>query len=211
MCFSYTASFVAGSLLSATGVVTTLTSEKKREIPFASIPIFFGIQQAIEGVVWLGQENFLYTESVYIYLFFAYCVWPFLIPFSALCLEQNKKRKKFVMAIFILGCLVSLYFLYYLTRSNITVKIVGFSLSYSYSPPFLRLVNSVYIFVVVAGGLISSHRALRIFSLLLVPSLALAYAINQATTASVWCFFAAILSGVIVLDRYRVLKERVLK
>ena len=45
MCFSATASFITGGVLSAVGVVTIKKAEKKSEIPFASIPLLFGIQQ----------------------------------------------------------------------------------------------------------------------------------------------------------------------
>jgi len=41
MCFSATASFVAGTSLSAI------------ELPFAMIPLLFGIQQLVEGIIWL--------------------------------------------------------------------------------------------------------------------------------------------------------------
>jgi len=53
MCFSATASFVAGTSLSAIGVATIRKAERRSELPFAMIPLLFGIQQLVEGIIWL--------------------------------------------------------------------------------------------------------------------------------------------------------------
>ncbi len=57
MCFSATASFIAGSALSAGGIVTLRMTARRAEIPFAMIPLLFGVQQLIEGMVWLSLAN----------------------------------------------------------------------------------------------------------------------------------------------------------
>jgi hypothetical protein len=44
MCFSATASFVAGTTLSTIGVVTITKVKQRSELPFALIPLLFGIQ-----------------------------------------------------------------------------------------------------------------------------------------------------------------------
>ena len=49
MCFSAPASFIAGTALSVIGVAALKRTESKSEIPFALIPLLFGIQQLIEG------------------------------------------------------------------------------------------------------------------------------------------------------------------
>ena len=54
MCFSATASFVAGSALVVLGVATLRATRRKSEIPFAAIPLLFGIQQLVEGLLWLS-------------------------------------------------------------------------------------------------------------------------------------------------------------
>ena len=54
MCFSATASFIAGVSLSVFGVATVKKAKRKAEIPFAMIPLFFGVQQIIEGMLWLS-------------------------------------------------------------------------------------------------------------------------------------------------------------
>ena len=57
MCFSATASFTAGALLIALGSVTVSLAAAPRERPFAAIPLLFGLQQLIEGGIWLSLQN----------------------------------------------------------------------------------------------------------------------------------------------------------
>ncbi len=45
MCFSASASFIAGTSLCAIGVATVKRAEARSELPFAMIPLLFGIQQ----------------------------------------------------------------------------------------------------------------------------------------------------------------------
>jgi hypothetical protein len=53
MCFSASASFIAGTSLSVIGVAAIRRTRARTELPFAMIPLLFGIQQLIEGVIWL--------------------------------------------------------------------------------------------------------------------------------------------------------------
>jgi len=97
MCFSSAASFTAAVGLTSLGVLTLLETRNKKEIPFASIPLLFGIQQASEGLVWLSiQHGNLYLNSVFshVFTFFAYIFWPLFIPLSVLLLEKILWRRK---------------------------------------------------------------------------------------------------------------------
>jgi hypothetical protein len=53
MCFSASASFIAGGSLSAVGVATLKQTKARTELPLAMIPLLFGVQQLTEGVIWL--------------------------------------------------------------------------------------------------------------------------------------------------------------
>ena len=54
MCFSATASFAAGTALSAVGGLTLRKSQGKVELPLALVPLLFGVQQFSEGFLWLS-------------------------------------------------------------------------------------------------------------------------------------------------------------
>lgn len=85
MCFSATASLIAGGTLSTVGVLTISQAKTKKELPFASIPLLFGIQQLIEGAVWLSFSNSaLNSISTYAYSMFSHVLWPIFVPASIL-------------------------------------------------------------------------------------------------------------------------------
>lgn len=54
MCFSVAASFTAGTFLIGFGVMTLSLARRRKEVPFAAIPLLFGLQQLSEGVVWIS-------------------------------------------------------------------------------------------------------------------------------------------------------------
>jgi heme A synthase len=79
MCFSATASFSAAAVLGTVGVVALNKVKSKDQLMFASIPLLFGIQQAIEGLVWVSlthsSDVFLRQFFTYGFLFFAQVLW----------------------------------------------------------------------------------------------------------------------------------------
>jgi hypothetical protein len=57
MCFSATASFAGGVIISVIGVAVVTKVHKPSQLLFACIPLFFGLQQFTEGVLWLAIPN----------------------------------------------------------------------------------------------------------------------------------------------------------
>src|SRR3990167_4363561 len=98
MCFSTEASFVAAGMLTLISVATFFNVHSRKIIPFASIPLLFAIQQAIEGITWVSlnagdNSSFLYQFSVFSYLFIACILWPVWMPASLYMLERKPYRK----------------------------------------------------------------------------------------------------------------------
>lgn len=200
MCFSATASFIAGSALSATGVVTLRKTETKRGIPFASVPLLFGIQQISEGFVWLSLSSggiVLNSISSHVFLFFAYVLWPMLIPFAVGLLETDISRKKLLEIFQFAGIAVGLYFLYFLLFHTLVSHVVNKSIMYFLSVPYGFQMTGLYVLVTCGSLLFSSNKIINIFGILTAVSFAIAYYFYTVTLVSVWCFFAAILSFVI--------------
>lgn len=136
MCFSVTASFVAGSALSAVGIATLAKAKKKTEIPFAIIPLLFGIQQFIEGIVWYSFRPdvlWLNTNAIFIYSLFAYVFWPVYVPFAVRSLETVAWRKKLLFLFQFFGVAVGAYFLYFQIKLPFTAQIINRSIVYSCS------------------------------------------------------------------------------
>lgn len=111
MCFSAPASFIAGSVLSAAGVATLTQPKKKSEIPLALIPLFFGVQQLTEGLVWVSLQNGylrLNLIATYSFSFFAQVFWPIFVPLAVVLVEPLAWRRKVIVVCGGLGEVVGL-------------------------------------------------------------------------------------------------------
>jgi len=200
MCFSASASFIAGGALSAVGIATLRKVENKKEIPFASIPLLFGIQQLIEGVLWLTfrfHAPELNTAMTYIYSLFSHVLWPIFIPFSIVLLETVAWRKKIMWVFWVTGTAVSFYLMYFLIKFPVTSQVVNNHIVY-FSPPFyIYIVTGLYVAATTVSSMFSSHRVIYLFGGLALLSFIVAYLFYTVALVSVWCFFAAILSLII--------------
>ena len=200
MCFSATASFVAGGALSAAGVAVLRRARTRERIPIASIPLIFGIQQLVEGVVWLSfGKPTLHVFATYLFTLFSHVFWPFYMPLAVMMIEPDPKRKKILGGFVIFGVSVSIYMLYYILKGPITSEIVQSCIYYAvpYSDSYWLL--AAYIVATCVGCFFSSHKYIRVFGLAVFGGLLISLWSYRFAFYSVWCFFAAILSLIIYL------------
>lgn len=201
MCFSATASITAGAVLTATGVATIKKAKIKKELPFASIPLLFGIQQFVEGGVWISFKYglpVLNQIGTYIFMLFAYVFWPVFIPFAVGRLETDPMRKKIILGFLYLGGAVALYLLYFILSEQMTSRIVNQCIAYTAIPRGLGVpVVGAYIIATCVAPLFSSHKIINLLGILGALSFAVMYYFYTVTFVSVWCFFAAILSVIV--------------
>ena len=203
MCFSAPASFTAGAALTAAGIVTQPRAKTLGERLYAAVPLFFGIQQLLEGFQWLADKPGPASQALgYAYLFFAYLFWPTFVPIVVYLIEKDPKRKQVLAAFIALGVAVSLASLYKLGSYPLVVTEVCHSLAYRVGTPTDMLGLLLYV-IATCGSMACARRpGLRLMAIValiafIVSDLAFTYAF-----ASVWCFFAAILSVVIFVDLY---------
>lgn len=195
MCFSATASFVAGGALSAGGVLTISKAKTKKELPFASIPLLFGIQQIIEGVVWLSFGSpMINIVATYGYSFFSHVLWPILVPFSVFLIETNPHRKNILRMFSLVGLAVGLYLLYFIFANSVTSNVIGGSIAYQSPHLYKFLIMTMYLMATCGSCLFSSHKIVNIFGAVILVSFGIAAWFFIETFLSVWCFFSAILS-----------------
>lgn len=198
MCFSATASFTASVLLSAGGLITLSQTKKISEIPLASIPLIFGLQQGLEGIVWItNPTNPAYYLGMYGFLFCAYAFWPVFLPWAILTYERAPHRNPPLLAVALIGTGVGAYFLLNLVRGGISASILHHSVCYSFQPEFGYGLGLCYIFVVVLAGFLARDRFMKIFGSALVGALLLSRLIAEHSLPSVWCFFGALISSII--------------
>jgi hypothetical protein len=199
MCFSPTASFTAGVALATVGVATLKKTKSHREIPYALIPFFFGLQQIIEGFVWLSfgwSPSTRETFSV-IYSLFALCLWPSFVPVAILLLERQVLRQKILMVISLFGIGVAAFLLYRIYFHHPTAFILNQCVHYDVVTPYSNLLWAMYVLIVVGAGVVSSYRTVKVFGVVLLGSLLFALREYKENAISVWCFFSALLSVVV--------------
>ena len=211
MCFSATASFVAGASLVAVGVATIRKTERRSELPFAMIPLLFGMQQVVEGVLWLTfryDAPELRQTMTYGYSVFSHVLWPIYIPFALGFLESTPWRKRALLAFQAAGLLVGVYLLFFIITRPVVAEIDGMHIvrHMVYVSPhfFLAPVMVLYLAATCVSCFVSSHPFVRLFGVLALISFIAAYLVYAKALVSVWCFFAAVLSLIIYLHlRYR--------
>jgi hypothetical protein len=202
MCFSATASFTAGTALVVVGMVTTRRAHRRAELPFALIPVLFGIQQLLEGALWLtfpAKAPLLNSMLTHVYSLFSHVLWPIYVPVSVLLLEPTRWRRNVLIAIALAGGAVGLYLLYFLVRLPIVAQVTGRHIAYL-SPHFYALAAmGLYLLGTCVSMLFSSYRSVRLFGIAAFLSFVAAYAYYATWFISVWCLFAALLSGIVLL------------
>ncbi len=197
MCFSASASFVAGSSLSVLGVAAIRNTRARNELPVAMIPLLFGIQQLIEGVIWVTFRNEapqLKQAMTIAFLGFAYVLWPMYVPLALGVLEGVRWRKRTLFAFLAAGIPVGLYLLHAIATSSLVAEVLGKHIVYVTPHPNLLIVGVLYVGATCLSCFFSSHGFLRLFGVLALLSLIAAYLVHVRALVSLWCFFAAILS-----------------
>ena len=207
MCFSATASFVAGTTLSTIGVATLTKVKQRSELPFALIPLLFGIQQFNEGIIWLTFSHdapLLKQTMTYIYSMFSHVLWPIYVPFAFRVLETTPWRRTAMLWVQVAGLAVGLYLLYFIVTLPVIAEIVGQHIVYDSPHFFIVPVIALYIASTCFTGTVSSHTFVRLFGGLSLLSFIATYFFAASALVSVWCFFAAVLSVLIYLHlRFR--------
>ncbi|OFX87804.1 MAG: hypothetical protein A2W99_15925 [Bacteroidetes bacterium GWF2_33_16] len=203
MCFSPAASFLGGLLISGVGIATVKKIYKPSQIVFASIPLFFGIQQIAEGALWLSLQNpeYLYIQKyvTYIFLIMADVLWPMMIPFSVLFMEENRKRKKVLIVLLAIGIVLSMYYSYCLLFFNVNPQIMNYHIQYNSDfPKSLAMVAFIfYLIATITPLFVSSIKRVHLLGVLMFLSCLVTAIFFTQYLTSVWCFFAALISGVI--------------
>lgn len=197
MCFSATASFVAGTSLSVIGVATLKNVKARSEIPFAMIPLLFGIQQGTEGMIWLTFSRdapLLQQTMTYVYSVFSHVLWPIYVPAAIGILEAVRWRKKTLAGFQVAGLAAGLYLLYFIVTRPVIAQVVGRHIEYISPHFYIAPVIVLYVAATCVSAFFSSHKFVNLFGALALLSFIAAYAIYAHALVSVWCFFAALLS-----------------
>lgn len=200
MCFSASASFSAGIVLTVIGIASIKKTTHKSQILFASIPFVFGVQQFAEGILWLTipEANYFVLQKIatYIYLFFAHILWPLWVPIAILLIEKSTTRKSFQKILVAIGISVSFYLTYCLIEYNVSAKIEGHHINYILG--YSDLMNNFWIFLYALATIVPpffSHiKRMGILGITILISYLITQLFYEKYILSVWCFFSSVIS-----------------
>jgi hypothetical protein len=212
MCFSSSASFVVASALLPLGVASVryCREEQRSELlPLAVTPLIFALQQALEGLVWLGLEpggsDRLMHAAALSYLFFAYAFWLAWFPWCVLRLNRQAPpplRRRILVGLLVLGLLIGavLWWPLVVDGSLVQPAVVNGSLDYGTTSPMDRWINlglgsTAYGVVVIGPLMLSAAGRLRGFGAGILCTFLVSHLVFGYAFASVWCFFSALLSA----------------
>jgi hypothetical protein len=217
MCFSATASFGASALLLGIGLMSMKNSESRAQKLLASIPLLLSIQQIFEGVLWLSISNPAYFEwvkpSTYGFLLFAQVIWPIFIPMTFLFLEKEAIHKKALWFFLTFGVVQSLIMGYGLFVFPAESTISGSHIRYDMDFP---AANNWYggVFYILATGIspfVSSIKKISLIGVIILFTYLFTRIFYEYYVISVWCYFAALISFVILSISMNFKREAVVK
>ena len=204
MCFSAAGSFALAGVLAGTGAAAMAVNPSRPQRLFAAIPLVFALQQAAEGVVWLTMADpapaTLQRLSVAVFLGIAVVIWPTWCPLSLCLAERNSARRRVLSVMSWIGAGVSVSAVVLLWHWHPVAMVAGHSIQYVHEASTLSSYTVlVYALVALLPFFVSTTTLARTIGTTFVVSLALTIVIAREALTSVWCFFAAILSGLILV------------
>ena len=200
MCFSATASFGVGAVLLTSGVATMKKVKEPNIIPFASIPLIFAAHQITEGMLWLsltgtalsGWEN----QLTFAYIIIAQILWPITLPIAMVLIEKEVIRRTILVGLVFLGALAAIYRSYTLSIYGVEATILENHIFYEIDKinSYTRVGLFIYFITTTMPLLISSVKRAWMVGILILASYVVTFILYKEITHSVWCFFGAVIS-----------------
>ncbi|HEY6062712.1 MAG TPA: DUF6629 family protein [Chitinophagaceae bacterium] len=220
MCFSATASFGAGAVLGTIGIIAVAKAKTNPQRLFATIPLIFAVQQVTEGVLWLTLKDPSLASwqplLTYIYLVFAMAIWPLWVPLTIRLLEKDARRKITMNVLLTIGAIVSVIVVLVLSLYPVQVMTPAcLNCPFSSTPSLNQHLHYRFTFPPIPKGLIGAFTVLYIMATIITPfisgikkmkwlgfvflaSYLFAVILYNGFVISIWCFFAALLSFVVL-------------
>jgi len=193
--------FTISGAIAFIGILTLMKVSTPREVLFAMLPLLFAIHQFVEGFVWLGIGGHIEKRALDIaagyFIYYAQGVLPFLVPLSLWLIEKVKWRKQIIGFLTILGFILAIYTMYGLATVASSVSVVENVLYYK-NPTTNNIYDAtIYILTTCGSLMLSSSISIAIFGLLNLIGLIVIYIIKPYGFTSLWCLYAAVVSGML--------------
>ena len=211
MCFSAPASFSAAAALTTAGYFAVRKTTSHPQLPFAAIPFLFAAQQVAEGIFWLTATGSISPQwevpAVLVFLVFAQVIWPAWVPVSVYFSETEKPRRRSLLVFVATGMALALYHTYCLFAFPVDAEVSGHHVAYTLSFPSPAgelgavsyvLIGVLYVLVTVFPLFLSSAKRMNLLGLAVLASFFISLYFYTEYLVSIWCFFAALISGMVI-------------
>ena len=216
MCFSAVASFVAAGVTGVIGIASLTRVDHPRQIALAATPVFFAVQQSVEGLLWLhlplAPDGSISSSLTLLYLMFADVFWPIYAPLMVLLIEPNDARRHLMLPLFAIGAAVGTYLFWQIVTHPRGALFLDdhivYVAEYTHSAAVAVVVAIGYLAATSLPLILSSQRTVVILGATILVGCSIAYAFYWEAFVSIWCFFAAAASAVILCHFERVRRQR---
>jgi hypothetical protein len=204
MCFSPTGDLVGGSVVVAIGIDACLHVRGRPEyLAIAALPVVLGLHQIDETFVWWWLQGHV-SEGVghvamWIYLLFALVVLPTLVPTMFFFVERATHRRWRIVPFMFVGVAVSAVLLEAMLVGHPSAKIGTYHLAYSIGLHHGIAIIGCYILATCGPLLVSGFRSVVWFGVANLVAVVVLTLLCASGFTSLWCFYAALLSGAIAL------------
>ncbi|MGH9016475.1 MAG: DUF6629 family protein [Acidimicrobiales bacterium] len=204
MCFSPQGDLVGGVIVTTIGIDACRHLHGQRsQLLLAATPVVLGVHQIDESLVWWGLEgdvsHTVARLAMWIYLVIAMVVVPVLIPTAIFYLAPTKRRRWLLTPFVVLGIGVAGFLLATMVRGPVSVRRGSYHLAYSIGLHHGIIVIGLYIVATCGSLLFSGYRHILVFGLANLAAVIVLARLTADGFASLWCFYAALASGAILL------------
>jgi len=204
MCFSPAGDLVGGTLVVGIGIdAYRHLNGRVAYRTIAVLPIALGLHQIDETFVWWWLQGRVGSDvgrvAMWVYLLFALVVLPTVVPAMVFLFMPRPPHRKVLALLVVLGVVVSGVLFEALLVGSPGVTMGAYHLSYTIGLRHGVVVIGLYIVATCGPLLASGFRPMELFGWANLVAVIVLAALCASGFTSLWCFYAAVVSGAIAL------------
>ena len=204
VCFSPQGDLAGGLVVTAIGVdACRHLRGRDTHLLLATLPLLLGAHQVIESLVWWGLEGDVPGAvgrlAMWGYLAIALVVVPLFVPVAILRLEHAGRRRWLIAPFVLLGGVVAALLLARMVQGPVTVRLGSYHLAYSIGLHDAVPIVGLYVLATCGSLLLSGYRHIVVVGVANLVAVVVLARLTADGFASLWCFYAALVSGAIAL------------
>jgi hypothetical protein len=204
MCFSPVGDLVGGAVVAAIGIDACLHVKGRTEyLAVAALPLVLGLHQIDETFVWWALQGHVPPgvghAAMWVYLVFALVVLPIMVPLLMLMLVTSRTRKYRILPFVGIGAVVSGILLEAMVVGHPSVKLGAYHLAYTIGLRHGVAIIGLYVVATCGPLFVTGVRSIRWFGVANVGAVIVLSLLCASGFTSLWCFYAALVSGAIAL------------